>query len=149
MDTIDIQALRLLMRRGRATWAELAEKLKLSAPSAADRVRKLEERGVIRGYAALVDPATVGLHLTAFIAVNLDHYEMREKFLKRVTQIPEVIECHHVAGEHDFFLKVRCKGTGDLERILTADLKGRAGAGRTHTIIVLATHKEAVDLPLE
>ena len=70
MDSLDTKALHLLMRTGRATWAELGQLLGLSAPSAAERVRKLEERGVIRGYAALVDPASVGHPLTAYISVS-------------------------------------------------------------------------------
>lgn len=147
-DSIDVTALRTLMRRGRATWAELGEKLKLSAPAAADRARKLEEMGVIRGYAAIVDPESVGASLTAFVAVQLDDHGHRDKFLKRVTAIPEVVECHHVAGAHDFLIKLRCTGTRDLERVLTEELKDRAGAGRTQTTIVLRTHKESVEVPL-
>src|SRR5260370_39482328 len=69
--SLDVKALKLLMRNGRATWAELGQLLGLSAPSAADRVRKLVERGVIRGYAALVDPASEGRPLTANISVSL------------------------------------------------------------------------------
>jgi len=147
-DSMDAIALRTLMRRGRATWAELGEKLKLSAPAAAERARKLEEQGVIRGYAALVDPEAVGAALTAFVAIQLNDHGHRDKFLKRVTAIPEVVECHHVAGEHDFLIKVRCQGTRDLERVLTQELKDRAGAGRTQTTIVLHTHKETVEVPL-
>ena len=147
-DTIDTTLLRTLMRRGRSSWAELAELLRLSAPAAADRVHKLEERGVIRGYAALVDPVVAGCPLTAFIAVNLTNHQHRAKFLKSIAAMPEILECHHVAGEHDFLLKVRCTGTQDLERLLTTELKGRAGAGRTHTTIVLATPKESVEVPI-
>lgn len=149
MDALDRQALRFLMRRGRSTWADLAEKLELSAPSTTDRVRKLEEQGVIRAYAALVDAEQIGLGLTAFIAVTLEQHHTREKFLKRIQQIPEVLECHHVAGEYDFLLKVKCRGTRDLDRLLSDDLKGRAGAGKTHTTIVLSTQKETVELPVD
>ncbi|MBL8234458.1 MAG: Lrp/AsnC family transcriptional regulator [Bryobacterales bacterium] len=149
MNTLDRQALKLLMRRGRMSWADLAAKLDLSAPSATDRVKKLEESGVIRGYAALVDAGKVGLGLTAFIAVSLDQHTQREKFLKRIQQMTAVLECHHVAGEYDFLLKVKCGGTGELERLLTEELKGKAGAGRTMTTIVLGTHKETVELGME
>src|SRR5262249_53763037 len=110
-DTIDATLLRTLMRRGRSSWAELSELLRLSPPAAADRVHKLEERGVIRGYAALVDPVAAGCPLTAFIAVNLASHQHRAKFLKSIAAMPEILECHHVAGEHDFLLKVRCTGT--------------------------------------
>lgn len=145
---MDVLALRFLMRRGRATWAELGGKLKLSAPAAAERVRKLEGQGVIRGYAALVDPAAVGAALTAFLAVSLHDHRRRGRFLEAVTAIPEIQECHHVAGEHDFLLKVRCRSTRDLERLLTEQLKDQAGVARTVTTIVLGTHKETIEVPL-
>ncbi|HEX5699004.1 MAG TPA: winged helix-turn-helix transcriptional regulator, partial [Rubrobacter sp.] len=81
MNEHDLQTLRRLMRDGRITWAELAQLLGLSAPAAADRVRRLEERGVIRGYEALVDPEAVGLGVTAFVAVTLERPEHRAGFL--------------------------------------------------------------------
>ncbi|MBL8176232.1 MAG: Lrp/AsnC family transcriptional regulator [Bryobacterales bacterium] len=141
MDSIDQEAIRILSERGRATWAELGERLKLSPPAAAERVRKLEERGVIKGYTAVLDPETLGLSLAAFIAVTLSDHAQRQRFLEAIAEIPEIEECHHVAGDYDFLLKVRCAGTRDLDRLLTEQLKGIAGAGRTHTTIVLSTQK--------
>jgi len=141
LDSIDREAIRILSERGRATWAELAERLKLSPPAAAERVRKLEERGVIKGYTAILDPESLGLSLTAFIAVTLHDHAHRHRFIEVITAIPEIEECHHVAGNYDFLLKVRCAGTGELDRLLTEELKDKAGAGRTHTTIVLSTQK--------
>ena len=141
-DFIDIEAIRFLFRNGRATWAELAEHLKLSPPAAADRVRKLEERGVIKGYVPVLDAEAIGKGLTAFIAVTLADHSQRLRFLEVVGGLKEVEECHHVAGEHDFLLKVRCADTRELDTLLTEELKGKAGAGRTMTTIVLATQKE-------
>ncbi|MBL8217930.1 MAG: Lrp/AsnC family transcriptional regulator [Bryobacterales bacterium] len=141
MDSIDREAIRILSERGRATWAELAERLKLSPPAAAERVRKLEERGVIKGYTAILDPEALGLSLTAFIAVTLHDHGHRHRFIEVITGIPEIEECHHVAGDYDFLLKVRCRGTRELDRLLTEELKDKAGAGRTHTTIVLSTQK--------
>jgi Lrp/AsnC family leucine-responsive transcriptional regulator len=134
--------MRVLSERGRATWAELAERLKLSPPAAADRVRKLEERGVIKGYTALLDPEAIGRSLTAFIAVTLADHGRRQQFLEVLSELNAIEECHHVAGEYDFLLKVRCRNTRELDGLLTNDLKGRAGAGRTQTTIVLSTQKE-------
>lgn len=148
MDEIDYKALRHLMAQGRASWAELAGVLGLSAPAAADRVRRLEERGVIRGFAALVDPEAVGSGLTAFLAVTLERPEHRAAFLQRVQQLPEVQECHHVAGDDDYLLKVRCRGTRDLERLVSDDLKALPGVHRTRTTVVLSTSKETCVLPL-
>jgi Lrp/AsnC family leucine-responsive transcriptional regulator len=147
LESMDSKAVRLLMRNGRATWAELGQHLSLSAPAAADRVHRLEQRGVIHGYAALVDPEAVGFPLAAFVAVALDRPDRRDAFLKRVASLPEVAECHHVAGEDDYLLKVRCRGTRDLDRLLVESLKSIPGV-RTRTTIVLATAKESVLVPI-
>ncbi len=148
MDNTDVKALAHLMEHGRATWAELAVLLGLSAPAAADRVRRLEERRVIRGYAALIAPEAVGRALTAFVAITLQHPQHRAAFLARVTELPAVQECHHVAGDDDYVLKVRCGGTADLERLVSDDLKVLPGVARTRTTVVLSTTKETPALPL-
>lgn len=149
LDALDVKALSLLMRQGRATWADLAQHLGLSAPSAADRVRRLEERGVIRGYAALVEPEAAGYGLAAFVAVTLERPQHRAAFLERVQSTAEIVECHHIAGEDDYLLKVRCRGTRDLERLLSDHLKDLPGIARTRTTIVLASPKETVVVPLD
>ena len=145
--TIDSKALILLMRRGRASWAELAKHLRLSPPAAAERVRKLEERGVIRGYSALVSAEALGYPLTAFVAVTLEKLKHRRAFLQRVTAMKEIVECHHVAGDYDYLLKVRSRNTQDLDRVLSEKLKAVAGVARTVTTIVLSTSKESVEVP--
>src|ERR1051326_7765511 len=99
MDSLDAKALQFLMRSGRATWAELGELLDLSPPSAADRVRKLEEQGVIHGYAALVDPAAVGAGLTAYVSVSLAGHQNRAAFLRAIEKIDQIMECHHRSEE--------------------------------------------------
>jgi len=149
MKSLDVKALKLLMRNGRATWAELGQLLGLSAPSAADRVRKLEQRGVIRGYAALVDPASVGHPLTAYVSVSLASHRNRAKFLRAISKMDQVAECHHVAGDDDYLLKVRCRGTQDLDHLLATQLKDKLGVARTRTTIVLSTAKESVRVPID
>src|SRR5258706_4468460 len=145
ISTVDSKALNLLMRRGRASWAELAKHLGLSPPAAAERVRKLEERGVIRGYAALVSAEALGYPLTAFVAVTLEHPKHRQAFLRRVAGMKEIVECHHVTGDYDYLLKVRSRSTQDLDRVLSEKLKAVAGVARTVTTIVLSTVKESVE----
>jgi Lrp/AsnC family transcriptional regulator, leucine-responsive regulatory protein len=149
LKSLDVKALKLLMRSGRATWAELGQLLGLSAPSAADRVRKLEQRGVIRGYAALVDPACVGHPLTAYISVSLASHRNRAAFLRAIDKMDQIAECHHVAGDDDYLLKVRCRGTQDLDHLLAKELKDKLGVARTRTTIVLSTAKESVRVPLD
>jgi len=147
LESLDSKAARLLMQSGRATWADLGQHLGLSAPAAADRVHRLEQRGVIRGYAALVDPESAGYPLTAFVAVTLERPDRRAAFLKRIASLPEVAECHHVAGDDDYLLKVRCRGTRDLDRLLVESLKSVPGV-RTRTTVVLATAKESAVVPI-
>jgi len=136
------------MRQGRATWAELGQLLGLSAPSAADRVRKLEEAQVITGYAALLDPTAVGYPLTAFIFVTLANSRNRAAFLRAIAKMEQVSECHHIAGDDDYLLKVRCRTTANLDQLLAKELKDKLGVARSRTTIVLATAKESVQIPI-
>src|ERR1700732_5288927 len=149
LKSLDVKALKLLMRSGRDTWGDLAPRPGLSAPSAADRVRKLEQRGVIRGYAALIDPACVGHPLTAYISVSLASHRNRAAFLCAIDKMDQVAECHHVAGDDDYLLKVRCRGTQDLDHLLAKELKDKLGVARTRTTIVLSTAKESVRVPID
>ena len=148
LDTLDLKVIRHLMRQARMTWSDLANSLGLSAPAAADRVRRLEERGVIQGYAALINPDSLGYNLTAFISVTLERPEHRAAFLQQVEALGEIQECHHVTGEDDYLLKVRCRGAQDLERLISDDLKSLPGILKTRTAIALSTVKETTALPI-
>jgi Lrp/AsnC family leucine-responsive transcriptional regulator len=148
VDEIDLKVVRYLMAQGRITWSELAGILKLSAPATAERVRRLEERGVITGYTALINPEAIDYSLTAFIAVTLEQPEHLAIFLQRVGEMQEVQECHHIAGDYDYLLKVRCRNTKDLERVISANLKQLPGTVRTRTTVVLSTFKESTAFPL-
>ena len=145
----DYKAIRHLMEQGRITWSELAGILELSAPATADRVRRLEERQVITGYAALVDPEAIGCMLTAFVSIRLDKPKHQGPFLKKIEALSEVQECHHVTGEDDYLLKVRCGTAKDLERLVSEEIKGVAGVSRTRTTIALSTVKETPILPVK
>jgi Lrp/AsnC family leucine-responsive transcriptional regulator len=122
--------------------------LGLSAPAAADRVRRLEEKGIIKGYHAAVDPDSVGIGMAALIAVSLSSAAARERFLSQVRTLPEVLECHHVAGDDDYVLKVRCRDTRELEQLISCTLKSISGVCRTRTTVILSTIKETSLLPL-
>jgi Lrp/AsnC family leucine-responsive transcriptional regulator len=148
MDTNDIKALRLLQGDGRASWARLGELLGVTGPAAAERVRRLEERGVIRGFTTVIDPESVGLALTAFIALSLEKPAHRKAFLRRVQDLPEIQECHHCTGDDDYLLKVRCRSVADLDRVINTELKSVPGVVRTRTTIVMRTSKDNTPLPL-
>ena len=147
MDTTDVAILSLLLRDGREAWARIGERVGLTGPAVAELVRRLEQQGVIRGYAALLAPEHVGFPLTAFVSVTLETPHHRRAFLARIASLPEVQECHHVTGDDDYLLKVRCRGPADLDRLLTTQLKGGPGVVRTRTLVVLRSEKESVGLP--
>ncbi len=148
LNALDSKLLGKLMTAGRVTWAELGAMVKLTAPAVAERVRKLEERGIVKGFAAIVDPARTGYPLTAFVAVTLDRPQHRKRFTTALVKMPEVVEIHHVAGDADYFLKVRCQGTADLDDLLSNRIKALPGIARTRTTVVLGTLKESVVAPL-
>ncbi|MGF1567882.1 MAG: Lrp/AsnC family transcriptional regulator [Nodosilinea sp.] len=149
LDDLDIKILSRLLQQGRITWSELASQLQLSAPATADRVKRLEERGVIAGYSARLNAAALGLDLTAFMAVTLDQPQHREGFLAEVACTAAILECHHVTGDDDYLLKVRCRNTKALEELITHRIKAIPGVLKTRTLIVLSTVKETQAPPLE
>src|SRR5262249_53768432 len=99
MDDVDPKALLAFVLHGRVTSADLGEGLGLSAPGAAERGRRLEEEGAIRGYAAVVDPAKLGFPLTAYVFVSISDQRKRAGLLRLAGRHRQVVECHHVAGE--------------------------------------------------
>ena len=115
LDERDLAILTALQAEARATYADVGATVGLSASAVHERVRKLEQQGVIRGYRAVVDPEAVGLYVTALIAaIPLDPHQP-DDLPARVKEFPEVEDCYSVAGEANYVLKVRTKTTGDLE----------------------------------
>ena len=142
LDSLDYKIIELLTTTGRMTWADLSSILGLSAPSAADRVKRLEEKGVITGYSARINYQALGYTITAFVAVNLTHPKYIGSFIEAVNEISEIEECHHTAGDDDYLLKVRCNTTLHLDSLLNNKLKRIDGVSRTRTTIVLSSNKE-------
>jgi Lrp/AsnC family leucine-responsive transcriptional regulator len=147
-DATDLKILRHLVRDGRITWAELGSALTLSGPAAADRVKRLERDGVILGYTALLDPEHLGLAVTAFVALRLALPKHRAGLVNRVRRLDAVLECHHVAGDDDYVLKVRVATLRDLEELVSGKLKSIEGIVATRTTIVLSSVKETPAPPL-
>ena len=148
LDAIDSKAIAALQDDGRASWADLGTALGLSAPAAAERVRKLVDGGIIRGVTAVLDPETAGFPVLAFVAVTLAAQGVRPPSWTGPARTPLIQECHHVAGDDDFLLKVRARSLSELESVLANELKGRLGIARTRTTIVLGTAKETTRLPV-
>lgn len=146
LDFMDLRIIEILQNAGRASHSAIGEMVGLSQPSVHERVKKLEQRGVIKGYAAVVDPEALGLHVLAFLAVRLSDYRP-EDIAKAVAEMPEVIETHHIAGEECFMLKVRCHTTKELQNVLERVWKAGPVTG-TKTTVAFATYKETNALPL-
>lgn len=142
MDTVDIHILERLQQDGRATQLELAKEVGLSQSSVAERIRKLEEKGIIRGYAAKVDALMLGKEITAFVGVSLDHPRYFDEFAAAIKDIDEVLECHRVAGDDSYLLKVKTTSPATLDDLLVGALRTLPGVTRTHTTIALRSLKE-------
>ena len=149
MDAIDLKILEILQTDGRASHSDIAKTVGLSAPSVGERVKKLEARGVIRRYAALLDPALANRPITAFIAVSLDKPIHAKAFMQRINELEDVLECFHVTGEMDYLLKVRTRSTGALELLITNDLRSLDGVVTTRTSVILSAPKEETRLYLK
>jgi Lrp/AsnC family leucine-responsive transcriptional regulator len=135
IDTLDERILSELQENGRLTMKALAERVGLSSPAMIERVRRLEERGVLTGYRAVIDPAAIGRTFTALISVDVDRRHA-EPFLNRLRSEPAVQECHRVTGDHTFMVKAHVASTDELERLV--DQLAEVG-GNCSTSIVLST----------
>lgn len=118
VNDVDARILAILQRDGRRPYAEVGAELGMSGPSAYERIKKLEARGVIQGYAAVVDPLVVGLGVTAFTWITQAPGTTTTDLTDDFRSIPEIEECHHMAGEADYLLKIRARDTRDLEQIV-------------------------------
>jgi Lrp/AsnC family leucine-responsive transcriptional regulator len=152
MDDIDRKLLAMLQDNAKLSNAELAESVGLTISSVHERVKKLERKGVIKGYVAVVDPEKLGKPLMAFTRLTVSSTE-RPKVPIRVLceKEPDILECHNVAGEDCYILKLRAEGPKQLERLLVA-IKASAESGRSVTNIVLSSFKESAKItpaPLE
>ncbi len=136
LDERDLEIVAALQDDARATYADLGKRVGLSASAVHDRVRKLEQAGVIRGYRADVDPEAVGLFVTAFIAVSPLDPSQPDDLPDRVREFPEVVDCFSVAGEMNYILKVRTPTTGGLEDLIRR-LREK-GEVQTRTTVVLS-----------
>ncbi len=143
IDATDRKILELLQVNGRMSNAEMAEAVGLTVSSVHERVKKLERKGIIKGYVAVVDPEKLGKPMLAFVRLTVSSHETAKEGIQQLCSSEiDILECHNVAGEDCFILKVRAAGPQQLEKLLTA-IRGSADAGRSVTNIVLSTYKES------
>jgi len=146
INEIDKQILNIIQQDARISNAEIARQVGLAPSAVLERIKKLEERGVIKGFETKLDAAQLDFGLTAFVAVRTNDCGIEtDKFL---SAIPEVLEVHDVAGDDSYLLKVRVKNTEDLARLLRERLKNVPNIASTKTTIVLQTIKETNALPI-
>lgn len=149
-DEIDRQILDQLQEDNRITNVELARRVGLAPATTLDRVKKLEQRGVIRGHVTLVDPERVGKGTAAFVLVALASHraEQVQAFRDSVSGLPEVLECYHVSGEYDYLLKVVAEDIRRYEDFLLHKLTATPNIGKIHTSFVLSTVKHKTKIPV-
>ena len=148
IDEMDRRILSLLQQDARLPNAEIARRVGMAPSATLERLRKLEERGVIRGYEVRLDPRKLGLGLTAFIFVRSQGKSAEVDTGERLKQHPNVLEVHHIAGEDCFLVKVRAIDTEDLGRLLQKDFSAMPNVASTRTTIVLGTLKESTRIPV-
>lgn len=141
VDDVDIQILKILQAQGRTKRNELAESVKLSIPAVSERLRKLEERGVIRSFNAVLDARKLGLGLTAFIFLTTESSAYYKQILEKALAHTEVLECHAVTGDGSHLLKIKTLSTETLERLLS-HIQSWPGVTNTRTNVVLSSPKE-------
>ncbi len=141
VDDVDIQILKVLQRQGRTKRNELAEQVKLSIPAVSERLRKLEERGVIRSYNAVLDARKLGLGLTAFIFLTTESSSYYQQIIDKALAHPEILECHAVTGDGSHILKIKTLSTETLEKLLS-HIQSWPGVANTRTNVVLSSPKE-------
>ena len=143
MDTLDRRILIELQKDGSLTNAHLAELVGLSQSAMSERVRRLEADGHITGYRALVDPASLGLGLQAFLAAELVHHETAciEGFERGAAALADVVACYHVAGRFDYLLRVAVRDLEHLGRLIKDDIAAIPGVDKVETMLVYSEVK--------
>ncbi len=144
LDEIDLQILRLLRQDGRMSHAAIAKTVGLSGPAVHERVRKLEQSGVIAGYCAVLDPELLERPHVAFVLVTLsegNEFASDDPIVARICDEPDVLEFHRIAGEDCYLIKIRTSTNRAMEKLLRR-IRSIRGVARTRTTIVLSTELE-------
>jgi len=147
LDDIDRSILGMLQADATLAYADLGERVGLSASTINDRLKRLRTKGIIRRISAEIDPHALGLDLLVFVLVEIGGIEAERAFLAAMQAAPSVLECHHIAGDFSYLLKVRVASTGAFEEFLSGNIKNLAGIRRTQSLIALSSPKDSRMLP--
>jgi Lrp/AsnC family transcriptional regulator, leucine-responsive regulatory protein len=148
IDDIDLRILDMLQRNGKLSQAKIAGAVGLTTPSVNERIKKMERHGMIRGFVALLDHEKMGFPLTAYVDIALEHPRYEKAFVDELEKLLGVQECHYLAGEYAYRLKVKAVSTASLADLLQHRLMTIKGVTRARTEISLSSKKESTLLPL-
>ena len=149
IDCIDRKILGIMQADGRITNAEIARRIGMAPSAILERIRKLEDRGVITGYTAKLNPVSIDKSLLAFVFVQTEERVWQSETGQALAEIPEVQEVHHIAGEDCFLVKIRAPNTESLGQLMRDRFGAISSVRSTRTTIVLETVKETTSLPIE
>lgn len=149
IDGVDRTILMMLQANGRVSNAEIARQVEMAPSAVLERIRKLEERGIIKAYSAQLDPRALGQGLLAYVLVRTECGSWQAETAAKIAAIPEVQEVHHIAGEDCFLVKVRTRDTAALGSLLRDRVSAIECVRSTRTTIVLDTVKESTVVNLD
>lgn len=150
LDQIDRKVLDILQDNAKITNAQLSKEIGLSPAPTLERVKKLETSGIIQSYHAKLDRERVGLGVTTIVMVTLVGHkkQVTDSFVKKVEDIPEIIECHHITGDGDFLLKVIAKDITSYQKLLLEVINEIEEVANTRSMVILSTFKDSKRLPV-
>ncbi len=149
IDETDKKILKILQSNGKITNARLSEEIGLSPAPTLERVKKLEQSGLIKSYHAVVDTDIIGLGVQTFVQVTLKGHNKPniEKFLKEINKIDEVIECHHITGSGDFILKIVAKDIASYQQLMLEKVSDIEVVDSLQSMVILSTYKNSKVIP--
>ncbi|MBC8061840.1 MAG: Lrp/AsnC family transcriptional regulator [Clostridiaceae bacterium] len=140
MDNIDINILKILQQNSRITASEISNRINLSIPAVSERLKKLDSSGIIEKYTAILSSKKLNKHLMVIMFISLESPKYTDTFVKIIQEDNEIVECHYLAGDYDYALKIITESTESLEKILNR-IKSIAGVQKTKTTVSLSTIK--------
>lgn len=141
MDSVDKKIIECLKANSRENASVIGGKVNMSVSAVIERIKKLEASGIIKQYTLVLDKEKLGLDLTAFISVSMEHPKFNDGFLSFVMDNPQIVECHYITGDFDFLLKICTTSGKGLEKLVN-EVKSVKGVSLTKTLVVLSTNKE-------
>ena len=145
IDQTDLQIITCLKENARVNASDISDQVGMSVSAVIERIKKLEASGIITRYTAVLDHKKLGMDVTAFMSVSLEHPKFNDGFIGAVDANPQIVECTYITGDFDFMLKVVAYSTEDLAAILNT-VKSIPGVSLTRTQLVLSTHKNEVSV---